>query len=205
MHYFLLNIIWRLSNSADTSRTFINQTDSRSFVPPVRDEESETQRKAHAKRVRETRRSTQGVTLDEIKSAEQLVKKKTGNGTTESHSPVSLKKEEPPIPSDNGAVRLDYLDYLGVGCDGLGSVERRITLASMSSLKIKLPGIGEPLKLEYAVIAEKSKKFTTCTLYDTYRFIAACNVCSSAGAADGLRLVSHYGPHSCRIKKIGNK
>ncbi|XP_050300619.1 protein phosphatase 1 regulatory subunit 12C isoform X2 [Anthonomus grandis grandis] len=46
----------------------------KSFVPPVRDEESETQRKAHAKRVRETRRSTQGVTLEEIKSAEQLVK-----------------------------------------------------------------------------------------------------------------------------------
>lgn len=48
-------------------------------MPPVRDEESETQRKAHAKRVRETRRSTQGVTLDEIKSAEQLVKKKQSN------------------------------------------------------------------------------------------------------------------------------
>ncbi|CAH1955981.1 unnamed protein product [Acanthoscelides obtectus] len=53
----------------------------KSFVPPVRDEESETQRKAHAKRVRETRRSTQGVTLEEIKCAEQLVKKgKNGNG-----------------------------------------------------------------------------------------------------------------------------
>lgn len=51
----------------------------RSFVPPTRDEESETQRKAHAKRVRETRRSTQGVTLDEIKSAEQLVKMKNAN------------------------------------------------------------------------------------------------------------------------------
>lgn len=51
-------------------------------MPPTRDEESETQRKAHAKRVRETRRSTQGVTLDEIKSAEQLVKMKnaTNNG-----------------------------------------------------------------------------------------------------------------------------
>jgi hypothetical protein len=49
---------------------------NRSFVPPVRDEESETQRKAHAKRVRETRRSTQGVTLDEVKTAEQLAKKK---------------------------------------------------------------------------------------------------------------------------------
>lgn len=51
-------------------------TYSRSFVPPVRDEESETQRKAHAKRVRETRRSTQGVTLEDLKSAEQIVKKK---------------------------------------------------------------------------------------------------------------------------------
>lgn len=50
-------------------------------MPPVRDDESETQRKAHAKRVRETRRSTQGVTLDEVKSAEQLVKKKADNGT----------------------------------------------------------------------------------------------------------------------------
>ncbi|XP_065074515.1 protein phosphatase 1 regulatory subunit 12A isoform X9 [Ochlerotatus camptorhynchus] len=53
----------------------------KSFVPPTRDEESETQRKAHAKRVRETRRSTQGVTLDEIKSAEQLVKKKNSTNS----------------------------------------------------------------------------------------------------------------------------
>ncbi|VEN34962.1 unnamed protein product, partial [Callosobruchus maculatus] len=59
----------------------LQQLPRRSFVPPVRDEESETQRKAHAKRVRETRRSTQGVTLEEIKCAEQLVKKgKNGNG-----------------------------------------------------------------------------------------------------------------------------
>ncbi|XP_014261429.1 protein phosphatase 1 regulatory subunit 12A isoform X7 [Cimex lectularius] len=57
-------------------RTQSFEGDEKSFVPPVRDEESETQRKAHAKRVRETRRSTQGVTLEEIKSAEQLVKKK---------------------------------------------------------------------------------------------------------------------------------
>ncbi|XP_063703140.1 protein phosphatase 1 regulatory subunit 12A [Culicoides brevitarsis] len=62
----------------------------KSFVPPTRDEESETQRKAHAKRVRETRRSTQGVTLEEIKSAEQLVKKKNStNAETEVSSVVS--------------------------------------------------------------------------------------------------------------------
>ncbi|GAB1863890.1 Protein phosphatase 1 regulatory subunit 12A-like isoform X2 [Camponotus japonicus] len=59
----------------------------KSFVPPVRDEESETQRKAHAKRVRETRRSTQGVTLDEIKSAEQLVKKKQQNNESSAVTP----------------------------------------------------------------------------------------------------------------------
>ncbi|MPC29445.1 Protein phosphatase 1 regulatory subunit 12C [Portunus trituberculatus] len=45
-------------------------------MPPSRDEESETQRKAHAKMVRSTRRSTQGVTLEDIKTAEQLMKNK---------------------------------------------------------------------------------------------------------------------------------
>lgn len=80
----------------------------RSFVPPVRDEESETQRKAHAKRVRETRRSTQGVTLDEIKSAEQLVKKKAGNGTTD--SPPSPKKEEPtPVENNTVCAKQNYI------------------------------------------------------------------------------------------------
>ncbi|XP_070071642.1 protein phosphatase 1 regulatory subunit 12B isoform X11 [Drosophila takahashii] len=72
------------TSAAATANTALNSPSTtvqtppirRSFVPPVRDEESETQRKAHAKRVRETRRSTQGVTLDEIKSAEELVKKK---------------------------------------------------------------------------------------------------------------------------------
>lgn len=59
-----------------TQSAIQNQQIRRSFVPPVRDEEHEIQRKAHAKRVRETRRSTQGVTLEDLKSAEQLVKKK---------------------------------------------------------------------------------------------------------------------------------
>ncbi|ODM92371.1 Protein phosphatase 1 regulatory subunit 12C, partial [Orchesella cincta] len=74
-----------------------------SFVPPTRDEESETQRKAHAKRVRETRRSTQGVTLEELKSAEQYVKNSqsgvsnaSGSGTTNSVpvSSSSSRKEQ---------------------------------------------------------------------------------------------------------------
>ncbi|XP_015598388.1 protein phosphatase 1 regulatory subunit 12A isoform X10 [Cephus cinctus] len=76
------------TTTTTTSPVSTNQI-RRSFVPPVRDEESETQRKAHAKRVRETRRSTQGVTLDEIKSAEQLVKKKQQqNNETTTATPV---------------------------------------------------------------------------------------------------------------------
>ncbi|XP_070158498.1 protein phosphatase 1 regulatory subunit 12A isoform X5 [Polyergus mexicanus] len=71
----------------------------KSFVPPVRDEESETQRKAHAKRVRETRRSTQGVTLDEIKSAEQLVKKKQQNN----ESPAITPSTQPTTTVSNTA------------------------------------------------------------------------------------------------------
>ncbi|XP_015429848.1 PREDICTED: protein phosphatase 1 regulatory subunit 12A isoform X3 [Dufourea novaeangliae] len=71
----------------------------KSFVPPVRDEESETQRKAHAKRVRETRRSTQGVTLDEIKSAEQLVKKKQQNNET----PSTISSTQPTTTTGNTA------------------------------------------------------------------------------------------------------
>lgn len=57
------------SSPSDTSSESQSQT-KRPFIPPIRDEESELQRKAHAKRVRETRRSTQGVLLEDIKTAE---------------------------------------------------------------------------------------------------------------------------------------
>lgn len=79
----------------------------RSFVPPVRDEESETQRKAHAKHVRQTRRSTQGVTLDDIRSAEQLVKKinqPTNNNNESSQTVIGF------CFSRNSAIRSEGVD-----------------------------------------------------------------------------------------------
>ncbi|XP_059219330.1 protein phosphatase 1 regulatory subunit 12A isoform X19 [Stomoxys calcitrans] len=82
------------SNTTNTSSPATVTTPiRRSFVPPVRDEESETQRKAHAKRVRETRRSTQGVTLDEIKSAEELVKKKNSTMNNNNNNNNSSNNE----------------------------------------------------------------------------------------------------------------
>ena len=42
-------------------------------MPPVRDEEHEIQRKAHAKRVRETRRSTQGDDDDDVDDHHEIL------------------------------------------------------------------------------------------------------------------------------------
>ena len=71
---------------------------TKSFVPPVRDEEHEIQRKAHAKRVRETRRSTQGVTLEDLKSAEQLVKKKQQQENATRTTELQQLAAGPPSP-----------------------------------------------------------------------------------------------------------
>ncbi|XP_062524094.1 protein phosphatase 1 regulatory subunit 12B isoform X23 [Bombyx mori] len=115
------------TSNANNATTNSQAPVRRSFVPPVRDEESETQRKAHAKRVRETRRSTQGVTLDEIKSAEQLVKKKSSNGTTESSTPTNVKKDETPTPAttDNGSFELEDA---GRASPRSGAAEATVTL-----------------------------------------------------------------------------
>lgn len=43
----------------------------RSYLTPVRDEESESQRKARSRQARQSRRSTQGVTLTDLQEAEK--------------------------------------------------------------------------------------------------------------------------------------
>ncbi|KAJ8364865.1 hypothetical protein SKAU_G00136960 [Synaphobranchus kaupii] len=52
-----------------------SNTDRRIFQAPVRDEESESQRKARSRLMRQSRRSTQGVTLTDLKEAEKCVGK----------------------------------------------------------------------------------------------------------------------------------
>uniref|UniRef100_A0A8C4TJX4 Protein phosphatase 1 regulatory subunit n=1 Tax=Erpetoichthys calabaricus TaxID=27687 RepID=A0A8C4TJX4_ERPCA len=46
---------------------------NRSYQTPVRDEESESQRKARSRLMRQSRRSTQGVTLTDLKEAEKTI------------------------------------------------------------------------------------------------------------------------------------
>ncbi|XP_033740975.1 protein phosphatase 1 regulatory subunit 12C-like isoform X11 [Pecten maximus] len=60
--------------ASTVSETSDSRSTDRSYEPPKRDEEAETLRKARAKRARETRRSTQGVTLEDIQQAEKALK-----------------------------------------------------------------------------------------------------------------------------------
>ncbi|XP_058258677.1 protein phosphatase 1 regulatory subunit 12C isoform X2 [Hemibagrus wyckioides] len=48
-------------------------TDGKKYQAPVRDEESESQRRARSRLMRQSRRSTQGVTLTDLKEAERIV------------------------------------------------------------------------------------------------------------------------------------
>lgn len=50
-------------------------SDGKKFQAPVRDEESEFQRKARSRLMRQSRRSTQGVTLTDLKEAERIIVK----------------------------------------------------------------------------------------------------------------------------------
>uniref|UniRef100_A0A672YKQ2 Protein phosphatase 1 regulatory subunit 12C-like n=1 Tax=Sphaeramia orbicularis TaxID=375764 RepID=A0A672YKQ2_9TELE len=61
--------------TADSPNT--PNADRRKFQAPVRDEESESQRKARSRLMRQSRRSTQGVTLTDLKEAEKTAAKAT--------------------------------------------------------------------------------------------------------------------------------
>ncbi|KAK1906105.1 Protein phosphatase 1 regulatory subunit 12A, partial [Dissostichus eleginoides] len=49
------------------------EKERRSYLTPVRDEESESQRKARSRQARQSRRSTQGVTLTDLQEAEKTI------------------------------------------------------------------------------------------------------------------------------------
>ncbi|XP_069057900.1 protein phosphatase 1 regulatory subunit 12C [Pleurodeles waltl] len=65
------------TTTTTTSNSITSSTDlrdrRRSYQTPVRDEESESQRKARSRLMRQSRRSTQGVTLTDLKEAEKTV------------------------------------------------------------------------------------------------------------------------------------
>ncbi|XP_029103196.1 protein phosphatase 1 regulatory subunit 12C [Scleropages formosus] len=78
-------------------------TDRRIFQAPMRDEESESQRKARSRLMRQSRRSTQGVTLTDLKEAERTVSKNPEN--QRSIQPVSPVITVTPAERDMGPTK----------------------------------------------------------------------------------------------------
>uniref|UniRef100_G3NPS6 cGMP-dependent protein kinase interacting domain-containing protein n=1 Tax=Gasterosteus aculeatus aculeatus TaxID=481459 RepID=G3NPS6_GASAC len=73
----------RLFSIPDSS----SDNSNRSYLTPVRDEEAEAQRKARSRHARQSRRSTQGVTLTDLQEAEKTMK-------TDSKAREKKKEEE---------------------------------------------------------------------------------------------------------------
>ncbi|KAM3674616.1 protein phosphatase 1 regulatory subunit 12A isoform X3 [Ammospiza nelsoni] len=66
----------------------------RSYLTPVRDEESESQRKARSRQARQSRRSTQGVTLTDLQEAEKTIGRSRPSRTREQENEEKEKEEK---------------------------------------------------------------------------------------------------------------
>ncbi|XP_072504290.1 protein phosphatase 1 regulatory subunit 12B isoform X6 [Notamacropus eugenii] len=114
---------WQPASSCPTpisANTTASVHHGRSYLTPVRDEEAESQRKARSRQARQTRRSTQGVTLTDLQEAERTFSRsraerqsqeqsseKTGSGQEDLQS--SSEKREPltTLTGETGESRQD--------------------------------------------------------------------------------------------------
>ncbi|XP_056654521.1 protein phosphatase 1 regulatory subunit 12A isoform X14 [Monodelphis domestica] len=88
----------QLSSTSTTTKVATGSspagTQSRSYLTPVRDEESESQRKARSRQARQSRRSTQGVTLTDLQEAEKTIGRSRSTRTREQESEEKEKEEK---------------------------------------------------------------------------------------------------------------
>ncbi|XP_051911772.1 protein phosphatase 1 regulatory subunit 12A [Hippocampus zosterae] len=77
-----------------TSGTTTGPERRRSYLTPVRDEESESQRKARSRQARQSRRSTQGVTLTDLQEAEKTIGRSRTPKSREEEKQDKEKQEE---------------------------------------------------------------------------------------------------------------
>uniref|UniRef100_A0A7N6C165 Protein phosphatase 1 regulatory subunit n=1 Tax=Anabas testudineus TaxID=64144 RepID=A0A7N6C165_ANATE len=79
----------RLASTSD-----IDEKENRSYLTPVRDEESESQRKARSRQARQSRRSTQGVTLTDLQEAEKTISRSRPIKTREEEKEEKEKQDK---------------------------------------------------------------------------------------------------------------
>ncbi|KAI9516168.1 hypothetical protein NQZ68_019013 [Dissostichus eleginoides] len=107
----------------------------RSYLTPVRDEEAESQRKAKSRHARQTRRSTQGVTLTDLKEAQKTTGASPAERQTEEG--ICLRKGS----SDDRRVRISPTESTGTEIsmkwskmDDQGNIEPRLEAIAESPI-----------------------------------------------------------------------
>ncbi|XP_043562085.1 protein phosphatase 1 regulatory subunit 12A-like isoform X4 [Chiloscyllium plagiosum] len=80
----------------------------RSYLTPVRDEEAEAQRKARSRHARQSRRSTQGVTLTDLQEAEKTIGLRRDKKTAEQEKDKEKEKEEKEAEAKDAASKYRY-------------------------------------------------------------------------------------------------
>ncbi|XP_063783456.1 protein phosphatase 1 regulatory subunit 12A isoform X4 [Pseudophryne corroboree] len=85
-----------LSSTISTAKSTVGSSGlpSRSYLTPVRDEESESQRKARSRQARQSRRSTQGVTLTDLQEAEKTIGRSRPTQTRDQESEEKEKQDK---------------------------------------------------------------------------------------------------------------
>ncbi|KAM7058995.1 protein phosphatase 1 regulatory subunit 12C isoform 2-T2 [Molossus nigricans] len=102
--------------AASTVPTVDSRDRRRSYQMPVRDEESESQRKARSRLMRQSRRSTQGVTLTDLKEAEKVSGKAPEPEKSCPQSPdPSWQPRVPGVENSDGPAQRDAPDGQGQG------------------------------------------------------------------------------------------
>lgn len=125
--------------------------DGKKFQAPVRDEESESQRKARSRLMRQSRRSTQGVTLTDLKEAERTISRNTEPQRT--LQPVSPVVTVTPAERDIEPVKLSGSE----GDSKLAVRDRRRTRKERRSTGIaSLTGETEDLDVNFPAQADST-------------------------------------------------
>ncbi|XP_061920678.1 protein phosphatase 1 regulatory subunit 12A isoform X2 [Entelurus aequoreus] len=101
-------VIPTINTGFATTTTGTGPERRRSYLTPVRDEESESQRKARSRQARQSRRSTQGVTLTDLQEAEKTIGRSRTPKTREEEREEKQDKEKQEEKKEYEAKEDDY-------------------------------------------------------------------------------------------------
>ncbi|XP_068573336.1 protein phosphatase 1 regulatory subunit 12A isoform X8 [Cebidichthys violaceus] len=100
-----------ISTTTTTTGIVTGSERRRSYLTPVRDEESESQRKARSRQARQSRRSTQGVTLTDLQEAEKTIDRSRTPKTREEEKEEKEKQDKEKQQEEKKEIEVKEDDY----------------------------------------------------------------------------------------------